>query len=63
MYIFYFSRIKTTSCKELPRTTLNYLDITIVKQGTMRYNINGEAVFLGAGDAIIFYPGDTRNDI
>lgn len=60
MYIFYFSRIKTTSCKELPRTTLNYLDITIVKQGTMRYNINGEAVFLGAGDAIIFYPGDTR---
>ena len=60
MYIFYFSRIRTTSCKALPATQLNYLDITIVKQGIMRYNINGEDVVLCSGDAIVFNPGDKR---
>lgn len=60
MYVFYFSRIRTTSCKSLPSTKLNYLDITIVKQGIVRYNINGEDVVLGSGDAIVFFPGDTR---
>ncbi len=60
MYIFYFSRIRTHSCNKLPQTILNYLDITIVKQGVMRYRINGEDVTLSEGDAIVFFPGDTR---
>lgn len=60
MYIFYFSRIRTGSCKALPQTVLNYLDVTIVKQGIMRYNINGEDVVLYAGDIIVFSPGDVR---
>lgn len=63
MYIFYSSHNKTDACHPLPPTELNYLDITILLQGTMHYRINGEETVLHAGDAVIFVPGDIRERI
>ena len=60
MKVFYFTRNRTRSCLALPQTQLEYLDITVVLHGVLRYRIRGEEVCVNAGDVIVFQPGDLR---
>lgn len=60
MDVFYFTRNKVRSVFYIPATHLQYVDVTIVLSGVMRYLLNGEKIELHGGDAIVFQVDDIR---
>jgi AraC-like DNA-binding protein len=60
MEILLYTRNKVRRFPALPPTRLEYMDVTVLFRGVMRYGINGSPVLLHAGDAIVFAPGDVR---
>jgi AraC-like DNA-binding protein len=56
-----FTSVKKQYAFQLNPKRIGYLDVTFCIKGRMVYQINGERVEIGAGDAIIFPPGSERS--
>lgn len=60
MELIYYSHNRYNNTAIIKKHTLQYYELTLVIDGTMRYTVSGDEVYLKPGDAVFLRSGDTR---
>lgn len=58
--LLYYKYYKKTSVKAIPASTIPFYDFTVVFDGELVYEINGEKIVLSGGDCILIPPQNKR---